>query len=55
MHICDTYTACVNKSAPLKENFFLEKLYIKIEKVHNNMIGNIISLYRIFVLCNLDV
>ena len=50
-----TYTACVNKSASLKEHFFLEKLYVNLEKVYNNMIGNIISFYRIFVLCNLDV
>ena len=50
------YTACVNKSASLKEHFFfLEKLYVSFEKVSNNMIGNIISFYRIFVLCNLDV
>ena len=48
-------TACVNKSASLKEHFFLEKLYVNLEKVYNNMIGNIISFYRIFVLCNLDV
>ena len=49
------HTACVNKSAPLKEHFFLRKLYVSFEKVSNNMIGNIISFYRIFVLCNLDV
>ena len=49
------YTACVNKSAPLKEHFFLGKLYVSFEKVYNNMIGNIISFYRIFVLFNLDV
>ena len=48
-------TACVNKSASLKEHFFLGKLYVNFEKVSNNMIGNIISFYRIFVLCNLDV
>ena len=48
-------TACVNKSASLKEHFFLGKLYFSFEKVYNNMIGNIISFYRIFVLCNLDV
>ena len=48
-------TACVNKSASLKEHFFLGKLYVSFEKVYNNMIGNIISFYRIFVLCNLDV
>ena len=48
-------TACVNKSASLKEHFFLEKLNVSFEKVYNNMIGNIISFYRIFVLCNLDV
>ena len=41
------YTACVNKSASLKEHFFLEKLYVNLEKVYNNMIGNIISFYRI--------
>ena len=45
-------TACVNKSASLKEHFFLGKLYVSFEKVYNNMIGNIISFYRIFVLCN---
>ena len=49
------YTACVNKSASLKEHFFLEKLCVSFEKVYNNMIANIISFYRIFVLCNLDV
>ena len=49
------HTACVNKSASLKEHFFLGKLYVSFEKVYNNMIGNIISFYRIFVLCNLDV
>ena len=49
------YTACVNKSASLKEHFILEKLYVNLEKVYNNMIGNIISFYRSFVLCNLDV
>ena len=49
------YTACVNKSASLKEHFFLGKLYVSFEKVYNNMIGNIISFYRIFVLWNLDV
>ena len=43
------------KSASLKEHFFLEKLYVSFEKVSNIMIGNIISFYRIFVLCNLDV
>ena len=48
-------TACVNKSASLKEHFFLGKLYVSFEKVYNKMIGNIISFYRIFVLCNLDV
>ena len=48
-------TACVNKSASLKEHFFLGKLYVSFEKVYNNMIGNIISFYRIFVLRNLDV
>ena len=48
-------TACVNKSASLKEHFFLGKLYVSFEKVCNNMIGNIISFYRIFVLCNFDV
>ena len=48
-------TACVNKSASLKEHFFLGKLYVSFEKVSNNMIGNIISFYRIFVLCDLDV
>ena len=48
-------TACVNKSASLKEHFFLGKLYVSFEKVYNNMIGNIISFYRIFVLCNVDV
>ena len=48
------YTACVNKSASLKEHFFLGKLYVSFEEVYNNMIGNIISFYRIFVLCNLD-
>ena len=48
-------TACVNKSASLKEHFFLGKLYVSFEKVSNNMIGNIISFYRMFVLCNLDV
>ena len=48
-------TACVNKSASLKEHFFLGKLYVSFEKVNNNMIGNIISFYRIFVLYNLDV
>ena len=47
-------TACVNKSASLKEHFFLGKLYVSFEKVYNNRIGNI-SFYRIFVLCNLDV
>ena len=35
--------------------FFLGKLYVSFEKVYNNMIGNLISFYRIFVLCNLDV
>ena len=50
-----TYTACVNKSASLKEHFFLGKLYVSFEKVYNNMIGNIISFYKIFILCNLDV
>ena len=46
-------TACVNKSASLKEHFFfLGKLYVSFETVYNNMIGNIISFYRIFVLCN---
>ena len=49
------YTACVNKSASLKEHFFLRKLYVSFVKVYNNMIGNIISFYRIFVLCNLDL
>ena len=49
------YTACVNKSASLKEHFFLRKLYVSFEKVYNNMKGNIISFYRIFVLCYLDV
>ena len=49
------YTACVNKSASLKEHFFLGKLYVSFEQVYNNMIGNIISFYKIFVLCNLDV
>ena len=50
-------TECVNKSASLKDHFFLGKLYVSFEKVYNNMIGNIniISFYRIFVLCNLDV
>ena len=48
-------TACVNKSASLKEHFFLRKLYVSFEKVNNYMIGNIISFYRIFVLCNLEV
>ena len=48
-------TACVDKSASLKEHFFLEKLYVNLEKVYNNMIGNIISFYRKFVLGNLDV
>ena len=48
-----THTACVNKSASLKEHFFLGKLYVSFDKVFNNMIGNIISFYRIFVLCNL--
>ena len=52
---CIITTACVNKSALLKEHFFLGKLYVSFEKVYNNMIGNIISFYRIFVLCNLDV
>ena len=33
----------------------LEKLSVSFEKVYNSMIGNIISFYRIFVLCNLDV
>ena len=41
-------TACVNKSASLKEHFFLRKLYVSFVKVYNNMIGNIISFYRIF-------
>ena len=50
-----TSTACVNKSASLKEHFFLGKLYVSFEKVYNNMKGNIISFYRIFLLCNLDV
>ena len=54
LHV-DWNTACVNKSASLKEHFFLEKLYVNLEKAYNNMIGNIISFYRIFVLCNLDV
>ena len=35
--------------------YYLGKLYVSFEKVYNNMIGNIISFYRIFVLCNLDV
>ena len=48
-------TACVNKSASLKEHFFLRKLYVIFVKVYNNMIGNIINFYRIFVLCNLDL
>ena len=55
MHFDFHYTACVNKSASLKEHFFLGKLYVSFEKVYNNMIGNIISFYRIFVQCNLDV
>ena len=50
-----SFTACVNKSASLKEHFFLGKLYVSFEKVNNYMIGNIISFYRIFVLCNLEV
>ena len=50
------YTACVNKSASLKEHFFLRKLYVSFVKVYNNMIGNIIfSFFRIFVVCNLDL
>ena len=49
------YTACVNKSASLKEHFFLRKLYVNFVKVYNNMIGNIISFYQIFVVCNLDL
>ena len=49
------YTACVNKSASLKEHFFLGKLYVTFENVYNNMIGNIICFCRIFVLCNLNV
>ena len=48
-------TACVNKSASLKEHFFLGKLYVSFENVNNYMVGNIISFYRIFVLCNLEV
>ena len=48
-------TACVNKSASLKKHFFLGKLYVSFVKVYNNMIGNIISFYRIFVLCILDL
>ena len=49
-------TACVNKSASLKEHFFfLRKLYVSFVKVYNNMIGNIISFYRIFVLYILDL
>ena len=36
------YTACVNKSASLKEHFFLGKMCVSFEKVYNNMIGNII-------------
>ena len=48
-------TACVNKSASLKEHFFLGKLHVSFEKVYNNMKRNIISFYRSFVLCNLDV
>ena len=52
----DYFGICVNKSASLKEHFFfLRKLYVSFEKVKNNMIGNIISFYRIFVLSNLDV
>ena len=51
----DDSTACVNKSASLKEHFFLRKLYVSFVKVYNNMIGNIISFYWIFVLCNLDL
>ena len=46
-------TACVNKSASLKEHFFLRKRYVSFVKAYNNMIGNIISFYKIFVLCNL--
>ena len=53
--VCHKSTACVNKSASLKEHFFLGKLNVSFENVYNNMIGNIISFYRIFVLCNLDV
>ena len=53
--LSDLYTACVNKSASLKEHFFLTKLYVSFVKVYNNMIGNIISFYRIFVLRNLDL
>ena len=49
------YTACVNKSASLKEHFFLRKRYVSFVKVYNNMIGNLFSFYRIFVLCNLDL
>ena len=48
-------TACVNKSASLKEHFFLRKLYVIFVKIYNNMIGHIISFCRIFVLCNLDL
>ena len=48
-------TACVNKSASLKEHFCLRKLYVSFVKVYNNMIGNIISFYRIFVLYILDL
>ena len=55
-HISDSHTECVNRSASLKEHFFfLGKLYVSFEKVYNYMIGNIISFYRIFVLCNLEV
>ena len=51
-----TNTVCVNKSASLMEHFFLRKLYVSFVKVYcNNMIGNIINFYRIFVLCNLDL
>ena len=53
--MCLCTTACVNKSASLKEHFFLRKLYVSFVKVFNNMLGNIISFYRIFVLCNLDL
>ena len=55
MYLVIVTTACVNKSASLKEHFFLGKLYVSFEKKYYYMIGNIISFYRIFVLCNLEV